>query len=168
MKFIKEYKMTIALVVIFIILVVMGHFVITLLIPSTNGDICYGRNAGKEDHPIESATYEAVKQSIKEESYVSDVTAKEQCLLIKVDVTVTKDTTVEQAKALGKKVLDEFTDDQKGFYDFQLLITKEESKEDSKDKDTTFPIIGSKHKCDVSTNKDCGTDFVWTKDRVAE
>ncbi len=154
MNFIKQYKMTLAAILVFIILVVAGHFAYSLLVTNNESDICYGRDEGKDLHPIASETYQKVKESLESQKFVSNVSTDEKCLLVKVSVTVSNDATTDQAKSLGKLVLDEFSDDQKSFYDFQLIVSKEDKEK------TDFPMIASKHKT--------SSEFVWTKDRVTE
>ena len=155
MKFLKQYKMTIAIVAIFIVMVIIGHYVVTLLIPGEEGDVCIGRLDGIDVPPVSAETYEELKSTLKEQDFVSDVSTAEGCLLVKVFVTVNDDASLDQAKSLGGMVLEKFSDEQKGVYDFQLAVSKN-NKEDA-----SFPIIGSRHKC----TGECSNEFVWTKDR---
>ena len=154
MKVIKEHKIMVIVIVLFILLVIVASSVYTLLVPS-NGKPIYGdRLDGKDAVAVSQETYEQVKQKLKEDTIVSNVEIDERGRLINVIVTVTADTILDAAKALAPRVLESFTDAQKGYFDFQVLIRKEDESK------TDFPIIGYRHHD--------RQDFTWTKDRVSE
>ena len=60
-------------------------------------------------------------------------------------------TSIDAAKGISKLFLDEFSESQISYYDFQIFVTKESSEENN------FPIIGYKHHNN--------SEFSWTKDR---
>ena len=70
--------------------------------------------------------------------------------IIYVTMEVNGDTSRDDAKGLGNKTLESFSDAEKKYYDIQILIKNDSNKDQ-------FPIIGYKHHA-----KDA---IVWTKDR---
>ena len=68
-----------------------------------------------------------------------------------VIITLNNETNRDTAKQYPEKILEELEDDQKNFYDIQVLIEKES------DEDKAFPIIAYRHEGD--------NEFSFTKDR---
>ena len=84
---------------------------------------------------------------MKSDEIVSDVSHNLVGRRLDFIVTVNDKATVQLAKDLGGKILSNFSDDIKGYYDIELMIKSENSES------TDFPIIGYKHKT--------SSEFVW-------
>ena len=145
----KKNKYTIIAVVLFIIWVFCLFEAKQLFFPNEGKAIYGDRLVGKVE--VSKDTYKNVESKLKENTKVTDVTVRESGKLINVSITVSQDTSIDEAKSLKSAVLEPFNDSQKGYYDFQIFVTKNEESENN------FPIIGYKH-------HNSG-DFVWTKDR---
>lgn len=154
MNFLKKHKATVIVIVIFIVLVIVGYNVYNLLVPNTGKPIYGNRLDGKDAVAVTTDSYNQVKTGLEQETFVSSVTTDERGKLINVIVTVENDTTLDTAKTLGDKVLTYFTDAQKAYFDFQILVKKADTTQ------LSFPIIGYKHHMSEG--------FTWTKDRVNE
>ena len=149
MKMVKKNKYTIIAVVLFIILVFCLFEAKQLFFPNEGKAIYGDRLVGKVE--VSKETYKNVESKVKENSKVTNVTVRESGKLINVSITVQQDTSIDEAKNLKTAVLEPFNDSQKGYYDFQIFVKKDEESENN------FPIIGYKHHN--------SSDFVWTKNR---
>lgn len=150
MKMLKKNKYTVIAVCIFILLVLFLYEAKQWFFPDT-GKALYGdRLVGKVE--VSSETYDALVSKIKENPKVKEATVRENGKSINVYITVQADTSIEEAKALTNNMLEPFSDSQVGYYDFQVIVVKEEESENN------FPIIGNKHHN--------GNGFSWTKDRA--
>ncbi len=149
MKMVKKNKFTIIVVLLFTILIFCTYEVKKLFFPNEGKAIYGDRLVGKVE--VDKSVYQTVESKIKESDKVKKATARENGKLINIYITVADDTSIEDAKKLTSNILEPFTDSQKGYYDFQVFITKESASENN------FPIIAYKHHN--------SSDFVWTKDR---
>lgn len=149
MKMVKKNKYTIIAVVIFIIMVFFLYQAKELFFPNEGKAIYGDRLVGKVE--IEAEVYKNVESKIKESDKVKSVSIRESGKLINISIVVQGDTSIEDAKKLTDNILEPFTDSQKGYYDYQVFISKEEEEENN------FPIIAYKHHNSAS--------FVWTRDR---
>jgi len=149
MDLIKKNKYTIIAIVVFIILVFCLYQAKELFFPNTGKAIYGDRLVGKVE--VDKEVYKTVKSKIKENEKVKEVTTRENDKLINISIVVNDDTSIDDAKKLTDSILEPFTDSQKGYYDFQVFISKESEAENN------FPIIAYKHHN--------SSGFVWTKNR---
>ena len=95
------------------------------------------------------------EQKKKVETKLSESTKKVEVKvsgkIVNTTITTNDDTSLDDAKKLADSVLEEFTDAQKKFFDFQFFI-----KNDKNEKQ--FPIIGYK--------QHARSNVSWTKDRA--
>ena len=143
----KYVKIIIALIL--LVVLVYGALFVKDFFFSSDEKVIYGtRLKGISKHKISEETKNNVKEALKEGT--SKVEVRISGKIIYIVMKVNEGTTVEAAKALGIKSLESFTEDEKGYYDVQIMI-------DSEGENEKFPIIGYKHhlKSNVS----------WTKDR---
>lgn len=152
-RIIKENKLTVAVVIIFILMVILGHNLFNLLVPNTGKPI-YAEMEGKEEARVDSSVYQELKDNLNKEEIVENVEIIEEEKLITFIITVTSDTTIDKAKALAPKTLEGFNDIQKAYYNYQIYVIKTDEALNN------FPISGYKHP------KSDG--YSWTKDREIE
>ena len=149
MKFIKKH---ISLVVAFIVLILIacGLLLVKSLFFSNDIKAIYGsRLEDIEKYEIKKETKENIKTSLGE--FCSSSKVRIAGRIIYVDAVANDDVTLETAKALGDRVLANFTEEEKKYYDIQLMIKKNTET-------NQFPIIGYKHHSKSA--------IVWTKDRA--
>jgi hypothetical protein len=60
--------------------------------------------------------------------------------LIYIEFEVKENVTVDESKEIGAKALDYFDEDEKAYYDIQIIITNQ------KDDVEGYPLMGYKHK----------------------
>ena len=121
------------LVIFFLILIWL--FIVPVFSNNKYGD----RLDGIEDHEISSDTVKDIENSLKENDKVTDVTYNNEGRILDFIITVSNDMSTEDAKKLGDTILDKISDDDKKYYDIQILIDTEEENDN-------YPIAGYKHK----------------------
>lgn len=151
-KYIKENKVLVAAVILFLIAIIASFVVKAVFFSGTNNALYGDRLEGIDKVAVSSSQKKEVVSNLKGDSAVKNAKCSLQGKIVNVIITVNDDVGVDTAKSLAGKVLEKFDDDQKEFYDFQVFVKKESDASD-------FPIIGYKQ------NKK--SDFVWTKDRAA-
>lgn len=150
-KFIKRHRYTCILLLIFILLVALGLKAKNILIPD-EGKATYGeRLKNIEKHPIGKEVYQKVEEEYAKNKNVKKVAYHLQGKTLNYFITVDDKVSVKDAKAIGEKLLEYFSDDIKGYYSIQVYLIKEDEKLNN------FPIIGMKHP-EAKT-------ISWTKDR---
>ena len=121
-------------------LVIFFLILIWLFIVPVFSNNKYGnRLDGIEDHKISSDTVKDIENSLKENDKVTDVTYNNEGRILDFIITVSNDMSTEDAKKIGDTILDKISDDDKKYYDIQILIDTEEENEN-------YPIAGYKHK----------------------
>ncbi len=121
------------LVIFFLILIWL--FIVPVFSNNKYGD----RLDGIKDHKISSDTVKDIEDSLKENDKVTDVTYNNEGRILDFIITVSNDMSTEDAKKLGDTILDKISDDDKKYYDIQILIDTEEENDN-------YPIAGYKHK----------------------
>lgn len=147
MKFIKKNSSKIVGIVVFIA-VLVGIFTIKNILSLDESSAIYGtRLEGRKEVEISKSTKTNVENKLKESS--SKVSVRVAGRII--NISIKTDKSLDEAKELGNKALEEFSDKEKKYYDFQILIEN--------DKNTNqFPIIGYK--------QHTKENITWTKDRA--
>lgn len=121
------------LVIFFLILIWL--FIVPVFSNNKYGD----RLDGIKEHKISSDTVKDIENSLKDNDKVTDVTYNNEGRILDFIITVSNDMSTEDAKKLGDTILDKISDDDKKYYDIQILIDTEEENDN-------YPIAGYKHK----------------------
>ena len=138
-KFISEHKKQcliggiIFLAIFFIIIIWL--FIVPLFSNNKYGD----RLDGIEDHKISSSTIDDIENTLKGNEQVSNVDYHNEGRILNFIITVSNDMSTDNAKKLGDTILDKISDDDKKYYDIQILIDTEEENDN-------YPIAGYKHR----------------------
>ena len=136
LKFVKKHSHKIVSVVIVIFLIILAILVKNFFFPSDNG-VYYGtRLDGITKVKVKDEALKKIESSLKERA--KSVTARVQGRIIYVDVVVNDDVDIQGAKDLAGKIYEPLTDEQKAYYDIQLMVNNEAKKDE-------FPIVGYKH-----------------------
>ena len=147
-KFFKKYGRWIILAIIVAVLVAGLFAVKNFFFPNESGVLYGNRLDGRDKVKIKEDTKKQIKDTLGERS--SSVKVRIAGRIIYIDVVVNDDVSKEDARGLGDKVLEFFSDQEKSYYDIQILINNKANAEQ-------FPIIGYKHHTRES--------LTWTKDR---
>ena len=147
-KFIKNHKGLIIGVIILILLVIGLLAIKNFFFPSESGVLYGNRLDGRDKVIIKDKTKQEIKDALSEKA--SSVKIRIAGRIIYIDVVVNDDTSKEDARVLGDKSLEFFSDQEKSYYDIQVLLKNNANTEQ-------FPIIGYKHHTKQGLS--------WTKDR---
>lgn len=149
MKWIKKNKFTCLAIVLFVLIVIIGYKAMQVFFPDT-GSAIYGDRLDNKV-AVKKTVYDAVKAKLSEQEFVKEVSVRENGRTINITVLVQDSTSMDSAKSLAGMITEHFSEAQLGYYDFQLFVKKEDSKENN------FPIIAYKQH-----NR---SEFVWAKER---
>ena len=151
MNFFKKNKVVIFVVLIFLGLVVIVAEVKNLLVPD-EGKAAYGnRLDGIEEHKIKDSFYENMETKLKEDNKVISVEHKLHGTIINLIITVSDETSLDDAKKIASSTIPIFSEDDLNFYTLQVYVKKNNPELNN------FPIIGYK---DTNTK-----ELIFTKDR---
>ncbi|MCI8445226.1 MAG: hypothetical protein HFG15_02190 [Bacilli bacterium] len=135
----KNKKLTMWVGMILGILLVL--FLIKILIFPAFGSNAYGnRLDGISKVRIHDDSITKLKQSLVENTKVNAVTYDLKGRIINFIIDVKEGVSVEDAKKIADGTLSSFTEEQKEYYDIQIILTQDTVK------DTSYPYIGYKHK----------------------
>jgi len=150
MKLRRKY-IRIFLALVLVALLAGGLLFLKEMLFSNDEKVIYGnRLKGIEKVKISEETKNKVKESMQENT--TSVEVRLAGKIIYIIAKVKEGTTLETAKAMGAKTLECFSEEEKAFYDIQVMI-------DSEAETNQFPIIGYKHHTK--------SELKWTKDRAA-
>lgn len=151
MKFIKKHKFTTFIIVVFVVGVIILHYLFNLFFINSGKPEYGNRLDGIETVQILDKDLTNIKDALKKKSDVKKVGINISGRTLDVVITVDDKMSIKDAKNIGKESYSYLTDKQIEYYSVQVFVKK-----DSKEKND-FPIIGYKQK---------GTkNLVWTKDR---
>ena len=130
--------------IIIVIILILLILLFKVLIPNYGLDLYGNRLNGVSSYPIDNSIIDGFKGELKGLDGVKSVEylleGKLIDIIIKVDDSLNKDT----AKSYADKILPHFSDEEKGYYDIEVMINSENSESEA------YPIIGYKHKTSES------------------
>ncbi len=139
MKFIKNNKILIALILIAVIM--FSTILIIIFSNLSSGNDEYGNRLDEiEKYPITDEVINNIKNEISSLEKVESINYNLEGRLINFVIKVEDDLIVSEAKNYSEKILENFSDDIKSYYDIQILI------DSNIDESENYPIIGYKHK----------------------
>lgn len=136
MTFIRKHKFVIAICAIFVVFLSFGIIIIYNLLHEEDKYI--NRIEGIENVIISDSKIDNIKNKILEDKSISKITFRLDGALVKFFVEVKKDNSDFNIENMLNIILDNFEDDEKKFYDFQVYVTCEE-------KQKPYPMIAYKH-----------------------
>lgn len=140
MSFISKHKFATFTVVMLLILIVLGVALFRFLVPNYDLDEYGNRLNGIKNYEIENSKVEEMKTAIEENENVDAVNYLLEGRLIDITITVKDETERDAAKSYAEQVLTFFTEEQKGFYDIQILVASDNGESEK------YPIMAYKHK----------------------
>ncbi len=146
MKFIKKHKIEVIAVLIIFIICILSYFAIKPLLGNDSNK--YGnRLDGIENVKISDEQINKMIKELEDKKDIKSVKYNLEGRLIYIIVEVSNETAVDVSKGYANKILEYFDDEQKSYYDIQVIVKSDSSESE------VYPIIGSKHKT--------STGFVW-------
>jgi len=141
MKILKWIKKNTGLFIVLLLTLVLLIFILVIFVKMLTGGSSdkYGnRLEGISDVKISSETYDSVKEEVMDTEYVEEVSVRLQGRIVYTTIVLKSDTTVKQAKKVASNTLNNYSDEELGFYDFSYFL-KWEGEESDK------VITGNKH-----------------------
>ena len=124
----------------FIIIIIMMYVFFNLFVGGNNK---YGnRLDGIKSHEVSSSEKNDIVSSLKENEAVSDASVRIQGKIIYFDIYYVKGTSTDRAKEIANTTKEEFSDEEKSFYDLEYVLV--EDKGDNKEEET-FVVTGTKN-----------------------
>ncbi len=151
MKKITKNKVKLLLAVVIVLAVTLVISMIVFFTDNSSKPGYGNRLDGIKEVEISKSEQEEMKTKLEKETNVSSVSSNIQGKIVNVIIKVKTGVKVNDAKKLTSKVTDCYGKDQVSFYDFQVFIESEDSK------NTSYPIIGYK--------KASSDEFSFTKNR---
>jgi len=151
MKYIKNNKLTVFIIAIFVIVVIIGGYLYNALFGQGRSGIYGNRLDGIDEVEISKKQYKEIESKLKENENVLKVSTDLKGKIVNIIITVKDEVTKEQAKEIAGTSLSNFDEEQLKFYDIQIFVKKEN--EELND----FPIIGYK--------QNGKNGLSWSKDR---
>ena len=148
MRKLRKHRGTIVGIIVFIALVVGGFYLKNIVAPDESKAIYGERLEGQKNVKITDATKKKVEEALKENT--ENVKVRVAGRTINVIVETKEGVSRDDAKNMGSKAIEQFSEAERNYYDFQILLKNEKNAEQ-------FPIIGYKHHGKENIS--------WTKDR---
>lgn len=140
-KILKWIKKNLGLFIVFILALILLIFICIIFIGLLKGNSLgnYGsRLDGIENVKISNEIYEGVEKEVMETELVEEISTRLQGKIVYTTIVLKSDVDSGKAKELAEKTLDNYEEDQLGFYDFSFFL-----KWKGDDSDTV--IAGNKH-----------------------
>lgn len=153
MKFIKRNKITIIFIILFILLVFVAYRALKVLIPDEKTPVYGDRLDGIEEVKLSDETYSKIKEELEGNSFVETVSTNLQGKLLYVVINVKDDAKDTAVAGFPDVVLAHLSEEQKKYYDVQVLINKKYTDVNSKISELEGQIKEVKETIDKTTDE---------------
>ena len=109
----------------FVVIMVMLYVFFSIFVSGSN---IYGRRlSGIEEVKLSKDKLSEETDKIEKNKEVKSAKVRVQGKIVYFDIIFNNDTSKDKAKEIAKKTLDDFSKDEKEFYDFEYILTQEDS-----------------------------------------
>ena len=143
MNFIKKHKVLISMLIVTVIVFSIIAFCFTKVFLSSGGNKYGNRLNGIENYQITDLRFDSVKEKLMNNKNTTNMSASITGRIIKFFIEVKTETDELTVESLLNLILDNFTEEEKDFYDFEVFITNEKDVE-------LYPMIAYKHRLNSS------------------
>lgn len=140
MKFIGRHKFAIFTVIMLLIIIILGLALFRFLVPNYNLDEYGNRLDNIEKYKIEDSRVNEMKTAISENESVDSINYILEGRIVDIIINVKDETEKDASKAIAEQAVTYFSDEQKSYYDIQVLISSNNNESEK------YPIMGYKHK----------------------
>ncbi len=149
MEIIKKHKFKIIFLITFVVLILLSYSGIKhLLYPDFRKSLYGNRLEGLEEHKIEQSRLKEINELLINEKNIESLSYNITGRIINFKIKLDGDVDLITSQSYADKILENFKEEEKQFYDFQVYLYNDV--EDSQ----TYPKIGYKHKASIT--------FKWT------
>ena len=136
-NFIKNHKIITTFIVLFIILIIATIIVYQIMFTYKEDSRLYG----KKEVEISSSSQKTIKENLEKKDEFNSVNINIVTREITFTIDVKEDTDKKYAKDLSEDILKELSDEEKEYYDVQIIYTCKECQ----DEESGYPFIGYKN-----------------------
>ena len=153
-RFYKEHRVfTILMSVLLVCMILIATVLIQCFYVGSGSDK-YGNRLEKiEEYKVEEDRLKAYESKVKEEEIVKEVTIKLTGKIFYIHMTFLENVDIVEAQSIALKSLDNFSEEEKGYYDFHFTLKK-----DKTETSDGFLISGAKNKN--------GSGLIWNNNRI--
>ena len=144
LKELKKNKYTTIAIIVFFVLIILGFVLYKFLFPNQGKPVYGNRLDGIENVAISTNDLKDLDEKLSSNDKAVKSKSDLKGRTVNVILTVKKQTSVNDAKALTSAVTKEFDKEQLSYFDFQVFIVSES------EEDKGYPIIGYKSKVNDS------------------
>lgn len=138
----SENKVLLVLAIIILISFVVIGVSLVMYFYSGNGKDSYGdRLEGIEEVQIDDNVGDLVKELYKEDKAFNDVVVNVKGKIIYINIDLKENLSLVDTQSLAIKSLEVFSEEEKAFYDIQIIITAKTVEEES----DIYPLMGYKN-----------------------
>ena len=110
----------------FVVIMIMLYVFFSIFVSGNN---VYGRRlSGIEEVRLSNSKLSKESKKIEEMGEVKSCKVRVQGKIVYFDIIFNKDASKDKAKEIAKKTLDDFSKDEKEFYDFEYILTQDDEK----------------------------------------
>ncbi len=141
-RILSENKVLLVLAIVIIASLIVIAVSMVLYFYTGNGKDEYGdRLQGIEDVQLPNDINEKVAELYSESTAFNDVIVNVKGKIIYINIDIKENLSLVDAQSLAIKSLDAFSDEEKNFYDIQIIITAKTTEEES----DIYPLMGYKN-----------------------
>ena len=142
MNFLKRNKnWIIGICVVLVLLLGLGIWFLKLVYPDSHKNLYGDRLNQMDSYKIEDRTITEIKDAMKENASVLEVSYHINGKILKFQIKTAAETDLGQLKQfLANILLEKFGEDQKEYYDIQMIIENENTE------NSAYPAMGYKHR----------------------
>ena len=118
--FVKKNSSAVVGVTVFILVIISVLLIKSLFMYDENQAIYGSRLDGVDKMKVTSEQKDKVKKRLDEKTKKIDIRVAGK--IVNIEYTVNDDISLEDSKKLGSEALEEFTNEQKKFFDFQFFV----------------------------------------------
>ncbi len=149
MKLVKKHKLESLFIVIFLFLLSMGFLAVKkILSPDFKKELYGNRLEGIEAFDINDTRLKKVKDQLLKEEIIKKVSHTLSGRVITYIIELEGDVDLITSQSLADKLLENFNDEEKGYFDFQVYLVNDIGESE------IYPKVGYKHKSALT--------FKWT------
>ncbi len=133
----KNKGLTIVIVLTLVLFIILLIIFLEMLLGGSSNK--YGnRLDGIEDVKLASDVYDGVEEEIMETGLAEEASVRLQGKIVYTTIVLKSDTSADKAKEIAKSTLDNYSEEERSFYDFSYFLKWEGEEEDT-------VITGNKH-----------------------
>ncbi len=140
MKFIKRHKFTTVVLIILVIIAISVYSIVKFLIPNYSSNLYGNRLRDIEKYKIEESTFNDIKNDFESKEEVISINYNVEGKLINITINVSDSVERDTTFGFANDILNYFSDEIKGYYDFEFLLSSDNSESEK------YPIFGYKNK----------------------